>query len=151
MARSRAVPIGGERFSGKDTKAVLSPYDGKEIAEIPVCEPADVDRAVGAAKKALAENPLAPWRRAEILDTAAALLKERNEEFARTIAAEAAKPIKTARVEAEREVSTFTFAAVEARRLSGDNPPIDASEVGEEKLAFTLPVPAGVVGAISPF
>jgi acyl-CoA reductase-like NAD-dependent aldehyde dehydrogenase len=151
MARARAVPIGGERFSGKDTKTVLSPYDGNEIAEIPVCEPADVDRAVGAAKKALAQNPLPPWRRAEILDTAAALLKERNEEFARTIAAEAAKPIKTARVEAERAVSTFTFAATEARKLAGEMVPIDASEVGEGKLAFTLPLPIGVVGAISPF
>src|SRR5947209_10270557 len=151
MAESRAVPIGGERFSGKETKAVNSPYDGKELAQIPVCEPSDVDRAVAAAKDALANNPLPPWKRAEILDTAARLLKERNEEFARTIAVEAAKPIKTARVEAERAISTFTFAAVEARKLSGEMVPIDASEVGDGKLAFTLPVPAGVVGAISPF
>jgi len=151
MAESRAVPIGGERFSGKETKAVNSPYDGKELARIPVCEASDVDRAVAAAKGALANNPLAPWQRAEICDTAARLLKERNEDFARTIAAEAAKPIKTARVEAERAVSTFTFAATEARKLSGEMVPIDASEVGEGKLAFTLPLPAGVVGAISPF
>src|SRR5437588_5996654 len=151
MADTRAVPIGEQRFSGKEQKAVTSPYDGKELARIPVCEPADADRAVAAAKDALANNPLAPWKRAEILDTAARLLKERNEEFARTIAAEAAKPIKTARVEAERAVSTFTFAATEARKLSGEMVPIDASEVGEGKLAFTLPLPIGVVGAISPF
>jgi acyl-CoA reductase-like NAD-dependent aldehyde dehydrogenase len=151
MADSRAVPIGDERFSGKEQKAVKSPYDGKELAQIPVCEPADVDRAVKAAKKALADNPLSPWKRAEICDAAARLLKERNEDFARTIAAEAAKPIKTARVEAERAVSTFTFAATEARKLSGEMVPIDASEVGEGKLAFTLALPIGVVGAISPF
>ena len=151
MARSRAVPIGGERFSGAEQRPVKSPYDGKVIAQIPVCEAADVDRAVAAAKKALADNPLPPWRRAEILDTAAERLKERNEQFARTIAAEAAKPIKTARIEAERAVSTFTFAATEARKLAGEMVPIDASEVGEGKLAFTLPLPIGVVGAISPF
>jgi acyl-CoA reductase-like NAD-dependent aldehyde dehydrogenase len=151
MAGPRAVPIGDERFSGKETKAVNSPYDGKELAQIPVCEPADVDRAVAAAKKALADDPLPPWRRAEILDAAARLLKERTEQFARTLAAEAAKPIKTARVEAQRAVSTFTFAAVEARKLSGEMVPIDASDVGEGKLAFTLPLPIGVVGAISPF
>src|SRR4051812_15095142 len=102
MARSRAVPIGDERFAGKEQVAVKSPYDNKELAQIPVCEPRDVDRAVAAAKKVLADNPLAPWKRAEILDQAARLLKDRNDEFARTIAAEAAKPIKTARVEAER-------------------------------------------------
>src|SRR5207302_4715514 len=73
------------------------------------------------------------------------------EEFARTIAAEAAKPLKTARVEAQRAVSTFTFAAVEARKLAGDMVPIEAADVGEGKLAFTLPVPIGVIGAISPF
>ena len=151
MAGSRAIPIGGERFSGTETKAVNSPYDGTELATVPVCEPKDVDRAVDAAKKALAENPLPPWKRAEILDAAARLLNERTEQFARTLAAESAKPIKTARVEAERAVSTFTFAAVEARKLAGEMVPIDASEVGDGKLAFTLPLPIGVVGAISPF
>ncbi|MEA2685546.1 MAG: hypothetical protein QOE93_741, partial [Actinomycetota bacterium] len=67
------------------------------------------------------------------------------------IALESAKPLKTARVEATRAVSTFTFAAVEARRLTGDMVPIDAAHVGEGRLAFTLRVPIGVVGAISPF
>src|SRR5207237_3875521 len=75
----------------------------------------------------------------------------RLDEFARTIAAEAAKPLKTARVEAERAVSTFTFSAVEARTLAGEMVPMEASGVGEGKLAFTLRVPIGVIGAISPF
>ena len=96
-------------------------------------------------------GPLPLWRRAEILDRAADSLRARNEEFARTIAEEAAKPIKTARAEAARAVSTFTFAAAEARRLTGEMVPIDAADVGEGKLAFTLRVPIGVVGAISPF
>jgi acyl-CoA reductase-like NAD-dependent aldehyde dehydrogenase len=147
----RAVPIGDERFSGKEQEAVNSPYNGDELAKVPVCDAGDVDRAVAAANAALADNPLAPWKRAEILDTAAARLSERVEQFGRTIAAEAAKPIKTARVGAERAVSTFTFAAAQARTLSGEMVPIDASEVGEGKLAFTLPLPIGVVGAISPF
>jgi len=48
-------------------------------------------------------------------------------------------------------VSTFTFSAAAARTLSGEMVPLDASDVGEGKLAFTLRVPIGVVGAISPF
>jgi acyl-CoA reductase-like NAD-dependent aldehyde dehydrogenase len=151
MAEARAIPIGKERFAGSESKAVTSPYDGREIARVPVCGPAEVDAAVAAARAAMADEPLPAWRRAEILDTAARLLKERVEQFARTIAAEAAKPIKTARIEAQRAASTFTFAAVEARKLSGEMVPIDASDVGEGKLAFTLPLPVGVVGAISPF
>ncbi len=78
-------------------------------------------------------------------------LDERTEDFARIIAGEAAKPLKTARIEAQRAVSTFTFAAVAARTLAGDLVPMDASDAGEGKLAFTLRVPIGVVGGISPF
>ena len=77
--------------------------------------------------------------------------EERREEMARTICAEAGKPIRTARVEASRAVSTYTFAAVEARKLAGEAIPMDASEAGEGKLAFTLRRPIGIVGAISPF
>ena len=128
-----------------------SPYDGSEVGQVPRCSAADVDKSVAAALAAHEAGPLPPWRRAEILDAAARLLADRIEEFARTIAAESAKPLETARAEAKRAVSTFTFAAVEARRLTGDMVPIDAAEVGEGRVAFTLRVPVGVVGAISPF
>jgi len=130
---------------------VRSPFDGSEVGRVPRCGPADVDAAVAVARTALDADPLPPWRRAEILDAAARLLSERAEDFARTIAREAAKPMKAARVEATRAVSTFTFAAVEARRLTGDMVPIDAAAAGEGRIAFTLRVPIGVVGAISPF
>ncbi|HMI21464.1 MAG TPA: aldehyde dehydrogenase family protein, partial [Gaiellaceae bacterium] len=61
------------------------------------------------------------------------------------------KPMKAARVEAQRAMSTYTFAAVEARKLAGEMIPMDAAQAGEGKLAFTLRRPVGVVGAISPF
>src|SRR5438094_3886485 len=48
-------------------------------------------------------------------------------------------------------MSTYTFAAVEARKLAGEMVPMDAAQAGEGKLAFTLRQPIGVVGAISPF
>ncbi len=134
-----------------DTIVVRSPYDGSEVGRVPRHGEGDVDQAVAAAARALGNQPFPPWRRAEVLDTAARLLAERTEEFARTIALESAKPIRTARIEAKRAVSTFTFAAVEARRLTGDMVPVDAAEVGEGRLAFTLRVPVGVVAAISPF
>jgi len=153
MAELRTVPIGDERFggSGDDPIAVRAPYDGTELACVPTCGRAEVDRAVAAAKAAHDDGPLPPWRRAEILDTAARLLGARTEEFARTIAAESAKPLKTARVEAQRAVSTITFAAAAARTLAGEMGPIDAARVGEGRLAFTLRLPLGVVAAISPF
>ncbi len=90
-------------------------------------------------------------KRAEILVRVAGALGRRHEEAARTICAEAGKPLKTARVEVARAMSTFTMAAVEARKLTGEMVPMDASQAGEGKLAFTLRRPIGVVGAISPF
>ncbi len=90
-------------------------------------------------------------QRAEILDLAARAIAERNEEFARSISAEAAKPITTARVEASRAVDTFRFAASVARTFTGEMVPLDASPAGGDKLGFTLRLPVGVVGAISPF
>src|SRR5436305_2893127 len=145
------LPIGDERVGGNETITVRSPFDGSELGQVPKCDASHVDKAVAAAQAALAGGPLPPWRRAEILDAAARLLGERVEQFARIIAGEAAKPLKTARIEAQRAVSTFTFAAVAARTLTGAAVPIDAADVGEGRLAFTLRVPIGVVGAITPF
>src|SRR5688572_13945605 len=130
---------------------VRSPYDDSIIGEIPSGTAQDVDRAVAIAKAAHLAGPMPLWKRAQILDSAAARLAERRDEFAEVIAREAAKPIKTARVEAERAVGTFQFAAAEARKLSGDMVPLDAIPAGEGKLGFTLRVPIGVVGAIAPF
>jgi len=130
---------------------VRSPYDGAVVGAVDEHTAADVDRAVEQSLAALDNGPLPAHRRAEILDAAARLLHERQEDFARTIAAESAKPIKTARTEAARAVSTFTFAAAAARTLTGHVVPMDAADVGEGKVAFTLRKPIGVVGGISPF
>ena len=151
MADVRALPLAGERHTSSETITVQSPYNGGVLGEVPACTEQDVDRAVAAARAALAAGPLPLWKRAEVLDNAARLLTERREDFARIIAGEAAKPIKTARVEAERASGTFSFAAAEARKLAGEMIPMDAGAAGEGKLGFTLRVPIGVVGAIAPF
>ena len=67
------------------------------------------------------------------------------------ISAEAAKPIKTARVEAARAVDTFSFSAAVARTLGGELMPLDASSAGEGKVGWVKRVPIGVVAGISPF
>ena len=151
MSDVRAIPLAGERFSSSNFLEVRSPYDNSLIGKIPACTSGDVDRAVATAKAALSGGPMPLWRRAQILDLAAVRLAARRDEFAEIVCREAAKPIKTARVEAERAVGTFQFAAAEARKLAGEMIPLDAIAAGEGKLGFTLRVPIGVVGAIAPF
>jgi acyl-CoA reductase-like NAD-dependent aldehyde dehydrogenase len=133
-----------------DVIEVRSPYSGEVVGTVPRSGAEEARRAVDAAEAALAE-PLPAHRRAEILVKVAGLIGRRHEEVARTICDEAGKPIKTARVEASRAMSTYTFAAVEARKLAGEMVPMDAAQAGEGKLGFTLRRPIGVVGAISPF
>ncbi len=151
MSDERTLPIGVERITTAEAISVRSPFDGAELGRVPSCGPDEVDRAVAAARDIHAAGAPPAWFRAEVLERAARLLAERTYDFAKIIAAEAAKPLKTARIEAQRAVSTFTFAAIEARTLTGELVSMDASDAGEGKLAFTMRVPIGVVGGISPF
>ena len=68
--------------------SVRSPYDDAVIGTIPSMSVAEVDAAVAAAKRALHTNPLPLWKRADILDKAAARLAARRDEFAEIIAKE---------------------------------------------------------------
>ncbi|HLE99803.1 MAG TPA: aldehyde dehydrogenase family protein [Gaiellaceae bacterium] len=142
--------IGGEWIETGEWIDVRSPYDGSLVGRVPKAGAGEARRAIGAAEAAM-RTPLPAHERAAILDRVAAALAERQDEVARTISAEAGKPMKAARIEASRAVSTYTMAAVEARKLAGEAVPMDASPAGQGKLALTLRVPIGVVGAISPF
>jgi acyl-CoA reductase-like NAD-dependent aldehyde dehydrogenase len=149
-AREHRLLIGGERVDTGEWLDVLSPFSGEVVGRVARGGAPEARRALDAAAVALAD-PIPAHRRAQILDTVAHLLTERAEEAAAIICAEAGKPLKAARVEAQRAASTFTFAAVEARKLAGRMVPMDASAAGAGKLAFTIRVPIGIVGAISPF
>jgi acyl-CoA reductase-like NAD-dependent aldehyde dehydrogenase len=149
-ATERRLLIDGEWVETGDWVEVRSPYSGETVGRVAKGGRAEAQRAVDAAARAL-EHPLPAHRRAEILVKVAGLIGRRHEEVARTICEEAGKPIKTARVEASRAMSTYTFAAVEARRLAGEMIPLEGAQAGEGKLGFTVRKPIGVVGAISPF
>jgi acyl-CoA reductase-like NAD-dependent aldehyde dehydrogenase len=142
--------VGGQWIETGDWIDVRSPYSGNVVGRVPRAGAEETRRALDAAEAAMAA-PLPAHERAAILDRVAALLAERADEAARTLSAEAGKPMKAARVEAARAVSTFTMAAVEARKLAGDAVPMDASPAGTGKIALTLRMPIGIVAAISPF
>jgi acyl-CoA reductase-like NAD-dependent aldehyde dehydrogenase len=149
-AIERKLLIGGEWIETGEWIEVSSPYDGSLVGRAARAGATETRQSLDAAEAAMRE-PIPAHERAAILDRVAALLADSADEAARTISAEAGKPMKAARVEAARAVSTYTMAAVEARRLAGDAIPMDASPAGVGKLALTLRVPIGIVGAISPF
>ena len=143
--------IEGAGVDADEHTVVSSPYDGRELGRVPTGTEEHVNRAVAAALERHRAGALPAHERAEILDRAAVALTKRHEEFAQSISGEAAKPISTARTEASRAVETFRYSAVVARTLAGDMIPMEGSSAGAGKLGFTLRVPVGVVGAISPF
>jgi acyl-CoA reductase-like NAD-dependent aldehyde dehydrogenase len=149
-ATEKQLLIGGEWVETGDWQEVRSPYSGDVVARVARAGAEETRRAIDAAEQAMRE-PLPAHKRAEILVKVAGALGRRHEEAARLISDEAGKPLKAAKIEASRAMSTYTFAAVEARKLAGEVVPMDGSQAGEGKLAFTLRDPAGVVGAISPF
>ena len=149
-ATERKLLLDGEWVETGDWLEVASPYDGSVVARVAKAGAAEARAAVDAAERAM-RDPLPAHKRAEILVRVAGALGKRADEAARQIVAEAGKPLKAARVEVARAMSTYTMAAVEARKLAGEMVPMDASQAGEGKLAFTQRLPIGVVGAISPF
>jgi acyl-CoA reductase-like NAD-dependent aldehyde dehydrogenase len=152
VGTERRLLIGGRWVTGGEPMEVRNKYSGEVIATLPVAREADVDAAIAAAEAAarvMAEMPA--YRRAEILAGAAARLQARREEVARTIAAEAGKALKYARIEVDRGVSTFTIAAEEARRIHGETIALDAVPAGEGYFGFYVRRPVGVVAAITPF
>ena len=149
-ATERKLLLDGEWIETGEWIDVRSPYAGDVVGRVAKAGADEARRAIDAAEHAMAD-PLPAHKRAEILSRVAGYIGRRHEEVAQTICAEAGKPLKAARIEATRAMSTYTFAAVEARKLAGDMVPMSASQAGEGKLAFTLRQPVGVVAAISPF
>jgi acyl-CoA reductase-like NAD-dependent aldehyde dehydrogenase len=124
----------------------------EEIAEIAQADEAQLNRAVeAAAAAAKVMRKMPAHERASILEKVSAALASRREEAARIIALEAAKPLKTALAEIDRTIMTYKFSAEEARQLRGEMVPMDAAPGGDNRLAFTLREPIGVIGAITPF
>lgn len=50
-----------------------------------------------------------------------------------------------------RTVATYKFSAEEAKRIHGETIPLDAAVGGENRIAYTVREPIGVIGAITPF
>jgi acyl-CoA reductase-like NAD-dependent aldehyde dehydrogenase len=144
--------INGYWIAGGPPLEVKNKYNGQVVGTVVTARQDDVAKAVTAAEKAgpvMAEMPA--HRRAEILSRTANLLRERKEEIARTIAAEAGKALKFARIEVDRAMSTFALAAEEAKRIHGETFALDAVPAGEGYFGFWVRRPLGVVAAITPF
>jgi hypothetical protein len=141
----RKLLVDGEWIETGEWLDVRSPYSGEVLGRVAKAGAAETRRAIDAAEVAMRE-PLPAHKRAEILVKVAGGLGRRHDEVARLISQEAGKPMKAARVEAKRAMSTYTFAAVEARKLAGEMVPMDAAQAGEGlKIRLLNPAPIPLI------
>jgi acyl-CoA reductase-like NAD-dependent aldehyde dehydrogenase len=144
--------IDGKWVGGGPLLEVRNKYTGEVFATVPQARPEEVEAALEAAARAAAVMAELPaHKKSEILLRAAGHIRGRREEFARTIAIEAGKALKYSRMEVDRGISTFTFAAEEAKRIHGETVPLDAIPAGEGYFGYYVRRPVGVIVGISPF
>ena len=152
MTRKMGMLLAGEEAGSEERYQVTHPHDGSVVAEVARASEEDCDRAVVAAQEAFADFGRWPvYRRLEVLDRVIAGLADRQEELAQTICAEAGKPIRLARVEAERSVVTFREAREETKRIPADVVTTDVEPKGEGRIGILRRAPIGPVLGITPF
>jgi succinate-semialdehyde dehydrogenase / glutarate-semialdehyde dehydrogenase len=150
MTSSRLL-IDGKWVNGASTFSVADKFTGERIATVASASREQVHGAVQAGADAFARHRLTPYARFEILQRAASLLESRREAFKSTIVAESGFTVSDADGEVSRTLQTLILCAEEAKRIVGEMVPIDGAPGQENRLAFTLRMPVGVICAITPF
>lgn len=148
----RGLLIGGEIVATGRIAEVRSPYDDALVGRVCLAGPDEIERAIGSGLDATHTMRAMPRHaRRRILRGIADGVRAAREDFARTIALEAGKPIVQARGEVDRAVVTFELAADEALRLGGELLPLDLEPRTEGFLATVHRMPLGLIAGISPF
>ena len=135
-----------------DPIEVRAPYDGTVIAHVIQARREHADAAIAASVKAFGTTRRLPaFERQRVLRRVAQSISERRDEFSRTLAQEAGKPIKLARIEVDRAVFIFNVAAEEATRIYGEYLPLDWQESTAGRWGMVKRFPLGPVAGITPF
>ena len=144
--------INGDLISKDEKIDILNPTDNSIIDTVPRGNREDARKAIIAANNAKkAMKDLSSREVSNILYDIYNDLYKCQDEFAAIITRETGKPIRDAKFEMERSLDTLLLSAEESKRLYGETIPIDAGIGGNNVLGFTIRVPMGVLGAITPF
>jgi acyl-CoA reductase-like NAD-dependent aldehyde dehydrogenase len=132
---------------------ICSPYNAEFVGETPLDDQLGIEGALERAYRLFLDQDtwLKPHQRIDILKKLASLMSAERDTLARTIALEGGKPILDAQVEVDRAIQGVDFAAGEIARLSGSEIPMGLTKATQNRLAFTIREPIGVVAAISAF
>ena len=150
MSQVYPLIIANRYESRQDTMTVFHKYTGEPFAQMSAASVEDVDTAVVQAKHALEHTYFDVQTRYQVLMKAADLLKERREELAAILTAEAGKTVQDAHNEVDWSVDLFVESAEEAKRLNGETFCMPVPWL-DTRTCYTRREPVGVVVAITPF
>lgn len=152
LAKTFGFLLDGQWLRDGSPVEVRSPCDRSVVATVTQPRREHVEAAIQAAVKAFeVTRKLGAFERQRVLQSVARGLTDRREEFALTMAREAGKPLKAARVEAERAILTFTVAAEESTRIYGEWLPLDLQPAAAGRWAIVRRFPVGPIATITPF
>ena len=159
MAQMTTTPVGtlGFYLQGKwieegTAAEIRAPYDGTPLALVFQGTREHAERAIRAATGAFGTmRKLPAFERQRVLRSIAQFITSRKEEFARTLAQEAGKPLKAARTEIERAIFTFTVGAEETTRIPGEFLSLDWQQFTSGRWGIVKRFPVGPVVGITPF
>jgi betaine-aldehyde dehydrogenase len=135
--------------ASNETVNVIDPSTAEVIARTPAAGPADVDRAVKAARLAFDEGP---WReataqdRGRVLFKLAEVVRQRAAELAELETRNTGKPIVESEYDIEDVATCFEYYGGLATKIHGDVVPVP-----DKAMSLALREPIGVAGQIIPW
>src|SRR5262245_43959967 len=144
--------VGGKWITDGKLLEIHSPFDRSVVGTVSLANRALLERAISSALEVFEiTRRLSSFERQRVLRSVAEQIQHEREELARSIALEAGKPIKTARIEVDRAVFTFSIAAEEATRIGGEWLPMDLQASAKGMWGIVRHFPLGPLAAITPF
>ncbi|MFC0677606.1 aldehyde dehydrogenase family protein [Lysobacter korlensis] len=152
MPTSHPYYLASRPKAPNDDLEVTDKYSGECIARVALADAAAVDEAIAAASAARAAmRAFPPDARRDVLEHCVLRFRERAEELAQLLCAEAGKPIGDARGEVSRLIDTFREAAAESTRIGGEVHELQISPRTRGYRGMSQRVPVGVCSFITPF
>ena len=151
-AATHGFSLDGKWLDEGDLVEIRAPYDGAVIAQVYQGRHEHAEAAIAAAVKAFGTTRRLPaFERQRVLRQIVAGIQARKEEFVRTMAQEAGKPIKSDRTEVDRATVTFNIAAEETVRGYGEYLPLDWQQSTAGRWGIVKRFPLGPIAGITPF
>ncbi|MFO7890404.1 MAG: aldehyde dehydrogenase family protein [bacterium] len=152
MSDKYSFIIDGEHCTSGEVLEVKNPYKSEVIGVVFRPGDSEVERSIESSVRGFQKSRKFPtYKRSQLLASAASTIDKRKEELAALLCRESGKPIKFAKAEVQRAVSTLSIASEEATRIVGETVPLDITEKAGDRLGIVRRFPVGPIAGITPF